>query len=95
MVLYLFRDERFGGTRFFKPRMPGHEIKALLDDLQRREQAGEAAPPDVPPTFDKVLTIAPRYNRAIFYCGEVFHSGHIDAPELMVHAFFRLRMAAG
>jgi hypothetical protein len=113
MVLYLFRDERFGGTSFFKPTVPEHEIKALLDDLRRREQAGEAAPPDVPPTFaiassphfDKVLTIAPRYNRAIFYSGEVFHSGHIDAPELMVNdpltgrltanAFFRLRMAAG
>jgi hypothetical protein len=113
MVLYLFKDERFGGTSFFKPTVPEHEIKALLDDLQRREQSGEAAPPDAAPTFaiassphfDKVLTIAPRYNGAIFYSGEVFHSGHIHAPELMVNdprtgrltvnAFFRLRMAAG
>jgi hypothetical protein len=113
MVLYLFKDERFGGTSFFKPKVPEHEITALLDDLKRREQTGAVAAPDVPPTFaiasspcfDKVLTVEPRYNRAIFYSGEVFHSGHIHMPELMVNdprtgrltanAFFRLRMAAG
>jgi hypothetical protein len=112
MVLYLFKDERFGGTSFFKPRVPEHEITALIDDLKRREQAGETSVPEGPPTFaiassrhfEKALTITPRYNRAIFYNGEVFHSGHIHMPELMandprtgrltVNAFFRLRMAA-
>lgn len=112
MVLYLFKDERLGGTSFFKPKVPEHEITALIDDLKRRERAGETAAPDEPPTFaiassqhfEKVLTIAPRYNRAIFYNGEIFHSGHIHTPELMVNdprtgrltvnAFFRLRMAA-
>ncbi|SDC42865.1 hypothetical protein SAMN05428966_101788 [Massilia sp. PDC64] len=112
MVLYLFRDERFGGTSFFKPTIPEHEITALENDLRRREQAG-AAMPDVPPTFaiassryfEKVLTVEPRYNRAIFYNGGIFHSGHIHMPELMVddprtgrltaNAFFQLRMAAG
>jgi hypothetical protein len=112
MVLYLFRDERFGGTSFFKPKVPEHEITALEHDLRRREQAG-AAMPDVPPTFaiassrwfEKVLTVEPRYNRAIFYNGGLFHSGHIHMPELMVNdartgrltanAFFQLRMAAG
>lgn len=111
MVLYLFKDERLGGTSFFKPKVPEHDITALIDDLKRRERAGETA--DEPPTFaiassrhfEKVLTIAPRYNRAIFYNGEIFHSGHIHTPELMVNdprtgrltvnAFFRLRMAAG
>jgi hypothetical protein len=29
MVLYLFRDERFGDTSFFKPKVPAHEITAL------------------------------------------------------------------
>jgi hypothetical protein len=55
--------------------------------------------------FEKALTIAPRYKRVIFYCGEAFHSGHVDAPDLTandsltgrltVNAYFRLRMAAG
>ena len=67
---------------------------------------------DVPPTFaigsthwfEKVLTIPPRYNRAIFYNGGLFHSGDLHSPELMVNdprtgrltanAFFRVRMAA-
>jgi hypothetical protein len=113
MVLYLFQDERFGGTSFFRPKVREQEITALLDDLRRREQAGETSAPDVPPTFaiassryfEKVLTVEPRYNRAIFYNGEIFHSGHIHMPELMVNdprrgrltvnAFFQLRMAAG
>ena len=88
MVLYLFKDERYGGTSFFKPKVPEHEITTLLDDLKRREQAGDAAVPEVPPTFaiasgpyfEKVLTIAPGYNRAIFYSGEIFHSVHIPCP---------------
>ena len=112
MVLYLFKDERFGGTSFFRPKVPVHEITALIDDLKRRELAGETTVSDETPTyaiassrhFEKVLTIAPRYNRAIFYSGDVFHSGDIHMPELMVNdprtgrltvnAFFRLRMAA-
>ena len=112
MVLYLFRDERFGGTSFFKPKVPEPEITALENDLRHHERAG-AAMPDVPPTFaiassrwfEKVLTVEPRYNRAIFYSGGIFHSGHIHMPELMVgdprtgrltaNAFFQLRMAAG
>jgi len=112
MVLYLFQDERFGGTSFFRPTVPMHEIAALLGELKRRELAGAVAPADGPPTFaiasspcfEKVLTIAPRYNRAIFYDGAVFHSGDLHAPELMVddpragrltvNAFFRVRMAA-
>jgi len=112
MVLYLFKDERFGGTSFFKPTMPMDEITALMQELRRREVAGEAPPLDVPSTyaigssryFEKVLTIAPRYNRAIFYNGRLFHSGDLHAPGLMVNdpltgrltanAFFHVRMTA-
>jgi hypothetical protein len=112
MVLYLFKDERFGGTSFFKPRVPMPEITALLQEFKRQELAGETLPADESPTFaigssryfEKVLTITPRYNRAIFYDGAVFHSGDLHAPELMkndpltgrltVNAFFRMRMAA-
>jgi hypothetical protein len=112
MVLYLFKDERLGGTSFFKPKVPMAEITALLHDLRRQERAGDVAVADVPATFaigstrnfEKMATIPPRYNRAIFYKGDIFHSGHIHTPELMVNdprtgrltvnAFFRLRMAA-
>lgn len=112
MVLYLFQDERFGGTSFFKPTVAPAEITALLDELRRQELAGETPASDVPPTyaigssryFEKVLTVAPRYNRAIFYDGRLYHSGDLHTPELMVNdprtgrltvnAFFRVRMAA-
>ncbi|MUI14147.1 hypothetical protein GJV26_17030 [Massilia dura] len=113
MVLYLFKDERHGGTSFFKPKVPLPEITALLHELRRQERAGEAATADVPSTFaigstrhfEKVLTIPPRYNRAIFYNGELFHSGDLHSPELMTNdprtgrltanAFFHVRMATG
>ena len=112
MVLYLFEDQRLGGTNFFKPKVPPAEITALLRELKRMEQAGESPVPAKPPTFaiasddhfEKVLTVEPRFNRAIFYNGQLFHSGHLAAPELLaddpavgrltVNAFFKLRMAA-
>ena len=112
MVLYLFKDERLGGTNFFKPKVPLPEIDAMLRELKRKDMAGESRVPTAPATFaiasdehfEKVLTVAPKFNRAIFYNGELFHSGHITAPELMVddptvgrltvNAFFKLRMAA-
>jgi hypothetical protein len=112
MVLYLFKDERLGGTSFFKPKVPPVEITALLRELRRMELAGESPVSAKPPTFaiasddhfEKVLTIEPRFNRAIFYNGQLFHSGHLAVPELLVddpavgrltvNAFFKLRMAA-
>nr|WP_314545411.1 DUF6445 family protein [uncultured Massilia sp.] len=116
MVLYLFKDERYGGTSFFKPRVPMHEIAALLQELKGQELAGttpeQEQEQEQGPTFaiasgrhfEKVLTIPPRYNRAIFYDGAVFHSGDLHTPALMVddpcagrltvNAFFRVRMTA-
>jgi hypothetical protein len=112
MVLYLFQDERLGGTSFFKPKLPPAEINALLRELRRMEQAGESPVLTKPPTFaiasddhfEKVLTVEPKFNRAIFYNGQLFHSGHLAVPELLVddpvagrltvNAFFKLRMAA-
>ena len=111
MVLYLFKDERHGGTSFFKPRVPMQEITTMLQELRRQERTGEVAAADVPPTFaigstryfEKILTIPPRYNRAIFYNGGLFHSGDLHTPELMVNdprtgrltanAFFHVRLA--
>ena len=112
MVLYLFKDERLGGTSFFNPKVSSQEIAALLRELKRMEVAGMSPVLTAPPTyaissddnFQKMLTVAPKFNRAIFYNGELFHSGHIAAPELLVddptigrltvNAFFKLRMAA-
>ena len=112
MVLYLFKDDRLGGTSFFKPKVPVQEIEAMVGRMKRMDEAGESAPPSAPASyaiasdehFEKVLTIAPKFNRAIFYNGALFHSGHISAPELLVddprtgrltvNAFFTLRMAA-
>ena len=51
--------------------------------------------------FDLACTIPPAWNRAIFYDGTIFHSGHITAPHLLhdnplegrltMNSFFRFR----
>lgn len=112
MVLYLFKDERLGGTSFFKPKLPLEEIEAWLLELKRMDRAGDAPSSTSEPTFaiasdahfEKVLTVEPKFNRAIFYNGGLFHSGFITRPDLMVddptvgrltvNAFLKLRMAA-
>ena len=31
--------------------------------------------------FEKLLAVPPRFNRAVFYSGAIFHAGDILAPE--------------
>jgi hypothetical protein len=112
-VLYLFQDARLGGTSFYRPRVQPAEIDHLLQlaRLPDYRPFGQAlgAPPGYfsgdAHYFERVCTIPPAWNRAIFYDATIFHSGQIDAPELMdrdpakgrltVNAFFRLRKNAG
>ena len=58
MVLYLFKDERYGGTSFFKPRVPMQEIAALLQELKRQELAGETPSADEAATFAIAWTLS-------------------------------------
>lgn len=113
MVLYLFHDARLGGTSFFRPTRPEDEISAVLREAKRMDTASATRLLDAESTyaiastryFDKVLTVEPKWNRAIFYSGTLFHSGSITAPELLtddpltgrltINAFFDVRMAAG
>jgi hypothetical protein len=112
MVAYLFDDARLGGTSFYVPRRPLEEIAAVvrlageMDDASFDRLLG--APPAYPIAsntwFDHVLHVPAAWNRAIFYKGTVFHSGHISAPELLLddptrgrltmNAFIRMRKAA-
>ncbi len=90
-VLYLFRDERLGGTNFFVPRRPMAEVEAMIEDSARLDRetftARHAIAPGYMTTstawFDKVTTIPPRFNRMIFYDGSLFHCSDIPAPQLL------------
>ncbi len=90
-VLYLFRDERLGGTSFYTPKHPPQTIMPLIHDSGQLDAAAFEARYGIRTGymtasnawFEKLATVPARYNRLIAYEGTVFHSGEIAHPELL------------
>jgi hypothetical protein len=90
-VLYLFRDERLGGTGFYGPKYPPDTMLPLIADAGRMDAGRFRARYGIDIGymtgsnlwFEKLQTVPARYNRIIFYEGTVFHSGEIAHPELL------------
>lgn len=90
-VLYLYRDDRLGGTSFYRPRKNPEALGKLFADASSLDASSFAArygvprayPLDSNPLFERVLTIPARWNRLIVYSGTIFHSGQIDFPDLL------------
>jgi len=88
-VLYLFGDDALGGTSFFIPRVGQQRLQDLtkaaseLDATTFAARYGVARGYCAESTdwFERVLTVAPRWNRLIVYSGTVFHSGDIPHPQ--------------
>lgn len=89
-VVYLFEDEDLGGTAFY--RCLDADYEAVIRRAEREGNASLAAeysffarPPGYLVSdcefFEQTAVVEPRFNRAIFYRGDVFHSGHIICPE--------------
>lgn len=90
-TLYLFDDERLGGTSFYAPKRPLAEI----DDCFRRWNAlsNEAFSAEIGAEpaylthgnawFERLGYVPARFNRAVFYDGSGFHSSHITEPALL------------
>jgi hypothetical protein len=88
-TLYLFHDEGLGGTGFYRPLHSPARIAQLVQDsasLQAEEfaarygvQAGYMTQSNA--WFEKLLAVPPRFNRAVFYSGAIFHASDILAPE--------------
>ena len=111
-VLYLFEDARLGGTSFYRPLVSPDEIDFLLHQVKLLDGAAFTRVLGVPPQyfnsanryFERTATIPAAWNRAVFYDATIFHSGQIDAPELLnpdpakgrltVNAFLRYRKNA-
>lgn len=113
MMLYLHRpgphSRQGGGTAFFRHRSTG--LESLTADTYPRYAAAVQAeygrtglppaayPTDGAPHFERVHVADGTFNRAIFYRGNILHSGVIDnsAPlsaspsegRLTINAFFR------
>lgn len=99
-LVYLFDDERLGGTAFYRWTKPAVVERAL--ELEVRDQvaahellAAHCAAFREPPCYmtepnelaEQLAIIPPRFNRLICYSGEIPHSGHITAPELLTTDF--------
>lgn len=109
MMLYLSPSGPHGGTAFFRHLSTG--LEALTDETYPRYAAAVQAdhartgmppaayPTDGAPHFVRTHAAEGRFNRAIFYRGNILHSGVIDnlAPlgaspadgRLTINAFFR------
>lgn len=108
MMLYLDRTGH-GGTGFFRHKSTGLEAltdesfpryrKALEEDVRRTGLPPAAYVTDGEPLFERVHASEGGFNQAVFYRGNVLHSGLIDAREelspdpakgrLTINAFFR------
>ena len=99
-LVYLFENEDLGGTGFYRWRKLELMQKAMAIENDDPDK-GLAFLQENFPTFRKparymtgsneiaelLCTIPARFNRLIFYSGEVPHSGAIDAPELLSNDF--------
>lgn len=91
-VLYLFPDDRFGGTSFYRPRAPAAAIDRLVHDsgtldastFSDRYGLQPGYIDDGHPWFDRVATIPPRFNRLICYDGGLFHCSSVRHGDRLV-----------
>ena len=87
-VLYLFEDERLGGTGFYRPRVDAARLARLFNDAATLPAEAFAASHGIrrayPATsnawFERVLGVPPRWNRLIAYSGTLFHCSDIPEP---------------
>jgi hypothetical protein len=90
-VLYLFHDERLGGTGFYGPKHPPETLMPMIADVADLDTATFRERYGIDtgymtasnPWFEKLASVPARYNRIIFYEGTLFHSGEIAHPELL------------
>lgn len=104
-LIYLFKNEALGGTGFYRWREQELIEEATAIDLEDPDAALEFLAKHFP-TYDRppcymaesneiaelVRMIPARFNRLIFYPGELPHSAYITSPELLVKDFAEGRL---
>lgn len=104
-LVYLFHDERLGGTGFYRWKDEQLVWKAL-EVLRSDPAAGEEFLKQHFPTFrepprymtesneiaELLFTVPPRFNRFVFYSGDMPHSAAITAPEVLSDDFEKGRL---
>ena len=99
-LVYLYDNEDLGGTAFYRWKRPDILQRALA--LDATDTAAAAAflaehsetfrqPPryltDSNDLAERLLVVPPRFNRMVFYSGEIPHSAHITSPDLLTTDF--------
>ena len=95
-VLYLFDDEQLGGTGFYRWKEKSAIIKATALEKEDPDKAlkflKEHFPTyQKPPCYitesneiaERLDVVTARYNRLVFYSGDIPHSAQISSPELL------------
>ncbi len=93
-LLYLFHDERLGGTSFYRwkdEQTVWQGVALLRKDVRQGEEFLQThfetfrEPPrymtDSNDVAELLYTVPPRFNRFVFYAGHLPHSGAVAAPE--------------
>lgn len=111
-VLYLFDNLGLGGTSFYRPRRSSAETDRLVHDSGVLSGAEFSRKYDIEPGylsqsnawFRQVYTLEPKFNRLVFYDGNLFHCSDIPNPaalsadptrgRLTLNGFFTCRRAA-
>ena len=104
-LVYLFNDERLGGTSFYRWRdeeLVWQARESLRNDAAegeeflRRHFKTFREPPRYMTESNEIaellFTVPPRFNRFVFYSGAIPHSGTIAAPELLSADFSKGRL---
>lgn len=90
-VLYLFHDERFGGTGFYAPTRPPNQMAQLFGDATRMTAEDFHLRYGIEPGyiqrsgpyFERTGGVLARWNRMLFYDGTILHSGDILSPGML------------
>ncbi|MES2128219.1 MAG: DUF6445 family protein [Pseudomonadota bacterium] len=88
-VLYLFKDGSIGGTSLYAPRQSREETAVIVRDSLAMDSRAFEAKYGIAPGymngpnayFDLIGRIDAKWNRIVFYDGDIFHTGDIFAPE--------------
>ena len=86
LVHYLFKDEKLGGTVFFKSLMSPSQLHQFRLDTSGLDGASFAAKygieagymTDTNRYFERIGYVPGKWNRAVFYDGGILHSGNIQ-----------------
>ncbi len=104
-LVYLYDNEDLGGTAFYRWKQPEVMMRAL--ELESEDPAAaveylaeRTAVFREPPAYitgsnelvELIDVVPARFNRFVFYSGEIPHSGHITSPELLSEDFHSGRL---